>query len=72
MCPSPASSPPRSCGSSILELLLPRRVAKYAMPQEIEFRTELPHTLVGKVAYTVLEKEEADKAAKTKTPAGVS
>ena len=32
-------------------------VAKYALPREIEFRTELPKTLVGKVAYRVLEEE---------------
>ena len=32
-------------------------IAKYAMPREIEFRTELPKTLVGKVAYRVLEEE---------------
>lgn len=36
-------------------------VAKYAMPYDIEFRSELPKTLVGKVAYTVLEKEELEK-----------
>jgi long-chain acyl-CoA synthetase len=36
-------------------------VAKYAMPYDIEFRSELPKTLVGKVAYTVLEKEEQEK-----------
>ncbi|MBQ3551935.1 MAG: AMP-binding protein [Clostridia bacterium] len=34
-----------------------RHIAKYAMPYEIEFRSELPKTLVGKIAYTVLEKE---------------
>jgi long-chain acyl-CoA synthetase len=34
-----------------------QRIAKYAMPREIEFRTELPKTLVGKVAYRVLEEE---------------
>lgn len=34
-----------------------KHIAKYAMPYTIEFRTELPKTLVGKVAYTVLEKE---------------
>ena len=28
------------------------------MPKEIEFRDELPKTLVGKVAYRVLEEEE--------------
>ena len=38
-------------------------MAKYAVPTEFEFRAELPKTLVGKVAYTVLEKEEAEKAA---------
>ena len=37
-----------------------KRIAKYAMPYEIEFREELPKTLVGKVAYRVLE-EEAEK-----------
>ena len=36
-------------------------IAKYAMPREIEFRAELPKTLVGKVAYRVLE-EEANAA----------
>ncbi|MCR5067036.1 MAG: AMP-binding protein [Erysipelotrichaceae bacterium] len=39
-----------------------QRIAKYAMPREIEFREELPKTLVGKVAYRVLEAEEAEKA----------
>ena len=42
------------------------RVAKYAMPYEIEFRDQLPKTLVGKIAYTVLEKEEAEKIAAAK------
>ena len=37
------------------------RIAKYAMPRELEFRKELPKTLVGKVAYRVLE-EEANAA----------
>ena len=40
---------------------LKQHVAKYAMPFAIEVRKELPKTLVGKVAYTVLEKEEAEK-----------
>lgn len=38
-----------------------RHIAKYAMPYEIEVRDALPKTLVGKVAYTVLEKEELEK-----------
>ncbi|MCQ2419304.1 MAG: AMP-binding protein [Clostridia bacterium] len=36
-------------------------IAKYAMPYDIEFREELPKTLVGKVAYRVLEQEELAK-----------
>ena len=32
-----------------------KHVAKYAMPYDIEFRQDLPKTLVGKVAYKVLE-----------------
>jgi long-chain acyl-CoA synthetase len=36
---------------------LQHNVAKYALPREIEFRSELPKTLVGKVAYRMLEKE---------------
>lgn len=36
-------------------------IAKYAMPYDIEFREELPKTLVGKVAYRVLEEEELKK-----------
>ena len=40
---------------------LSKHVAKYAMPKEIEFRKELPKTLVGKVAYRVLEEEEMKK-----------
>ena len=40
------------------------RIAKYAMPYDIEFREQLPKTLVGKIAYTVLEKEEMEKLKK--------
>ena len=43
---------------------LKKNVARYALPKEIEFRSELPKTLVGKIAYTVLEKEEAEKTMK--------
>lgn len=38
-----------------------KHIAKYAMPKEIEFRDELPKTLVGKVAYRKLEEEEIAK-----------
>ena len=36
-----------------------QNIAKYALPYDIEFRESLPKTLVGKVAYRVLEEEEA-------------
>jgi long-chain acyl-CoA synthetase len=39
-----------------------QRIARYAMPKEFIFRTELPKTLVGKVAYRVLEEEAAKEA----------
>ena len=38
-----------------------KNIAKYAMPYDIEFRESLPKTLVGKVAYRVLEQEELEK-----------
>lgn len=40
-------------------------IAKYALPYEIEFRKEMPKTLVGKVAYRVLEEEELQKIKET-------
>lgn len=39
-----------------------KHIAKYAMPYCIEFRDELPKTLVGKVAYKLLEKEAEENA----------
>ena len=38
-----------------------KHVAKYAMPYDIAFRDDMPKTLVGKVAYRVLEEEELAK-----------
>ena len=38
------------------------RIARYAMPKRIEFRTELPKTAVGKVAYRVLEEEANEQS----------
>ena len=52
-----------------------KNIAKYAMPYDIEFREEMPKTLVGKVAYRALEEEELAKLAAAKEteaePAGV-
>ncbi|MCF0229990.1 MAG: acyl--CoA ligase, partial [Parasporobacterium sp.] len=38
-----------------------KNIAKYAMPYDIEFRDSLPTTMIGKVAYRVLEQEELSK-----------
>lgn len=49
-------TPDEGCKNRILEHLR-GHVARYALPREIEFRAELPKTLVGKVAYRILEEE---------------
>lgn len=59
--PMPGVEPSETLKQEILDYCS-GRIAKYAMPREIEFRKELPKTLVGKVAYRVLE-EEANAAA---------
>ena len=51
---------------------LRERVAKYAMPYDVEFREQLPKTLVGKIAYTVLEKEEEEKRKAAEGPSNNS
>ncbi len=38
-----------------------KHIAKYAMPYDIAFREDMPKTLVGKVAYRILEEEELAK-----------
>ena len=38
-----------------------KHIAKYAMPYDIEFKNDMPKTLVGKVAYRILEEEELAK-----------
>ena len=58
----PGYEPTEELKSDLMEHLK-KHVAKYALPKEIEFRDALPKTLVGKVAYTVLEKEEEAKQA---------
>ncbi|MBE6924885.1 MAG: acyl--CoA ligase [Ruminococcaceae bacterium] len=54
--PMPGIEPTDALKEEILDYCS-SRIAKYAMPREVEFRTELPKTLVGKVAYRVLEEE---------------
>ena len=50
-----------------------RYLASYKVPKHIEFRSELPRTLLGKTLYRVLRKEEQGRigAAKPSTPSGV-
>ena len=58
--PMPGVEPTEALKEEILQYCA-KHIAKYALPRELEFRTELPKTLVGKVAYRVLE-EEANAA----------
>ena len=58
--PMPGIEPTEELKTEILAYCK-EHIARYALPREIEFRTELPKTLVGKVAYRVLE-EEANQA----------
>ena len=53
----PGYVPTESCKRELMDYCR-KHIAKYAMPSDIEFREELPKTLVGKVAYRVLEEEE--------------
>jgi len=41
------------------------RLAPYKVPKQIEFRSELPKTMVGKVLRRVLVEEEKTKQAKS-------
>ena len=54
--PMPGVEPSDALRQEILDYCA-QNMAKYAIPREIEFRRELPKTLVGKVAYRVLEEE---------------
>ena len=58
-------SPNENVKSAIMEYCK-KHIAKYALPYDIEFRDDLPKTLVGKVAYRVLEEEELAKIEKEK------
>ena len=57
----PATEEGREALRAELMAYAKKHIAKYAMPYDIEFRAELPKTLVGKVAYRVLEEEEEAK-----------
>ena len=61
--PMPDVEPTEELKQELLEYCS-HHIAKYAMPREIEFRSELPKTLVGKVAYRVLEEEAAQQVSK--------
>ena len=56
--PMPGVEPTEKLKKELLDYCA-LHMAKYAIPRDLEFRTELPKTLVGKVAYRVLEEEAA-------------
>ncbi len=63
--------PDEACKERIMEYLR-HHIARYALPRDIEFRLELPKTLVGKVAYRLLEEEaNAQEEAGTQEAAGI-
>ena len=59
--PMPGIAPDEALEKDILSYCA-ARIARYAMPKHIEFRSELPKTAVGKVAYRVLEAEANERA----------
>lgn len=61
--------PDEACKERIMEILR-LHIAKYALPREIEFRKELPKTLVGKVAYRILEDAANAEAEKNSQKSG--
>ena len=56
--PMPGVEPTDSLKKEIMDYCS-QHIAKYALPRELVWRAELPKTLVGKVAYRVLEEEAA-------------
>jgi long-chain acyl-CoA synthetase len=62
--PMPGIAPSEALKQELLSYCA-QHIAKYALPREMEFRTELPKTPVGKVAYRVLEEEAAAEKGET-------
>ncbi|MBR2189606.1 MAG: AMP-binding protein [Eubacterium sp.] len=62
-------APSAGLEEKIIETLR-QNIAHYALPREIIFREELPKTLVGKVAYRLLEEEAAADIAAQDKPEG--
>ena len=58
----PGVRPSEECRETLMAYCR-KNIAKYALPYEIEFRDQLPKTLVGKVAYRELEEEELARLA---------
>ena len=56
--PMPGIAPSEALKQELLEYCA-QHIAKYALPREIEFRSDLPKTPVGKVAYRILEEEQS-------------
>ena len=61
---TPEAPEPEKTKTELMEYCK-KHIAKYAMPYDIEIREDMPKTLVGKVAYRVLEEEEEARRKKT-------
>ena len=58
----PGFSPSEETRQSI-KSFCEKNISRYSIPYEFEFRDDLPKTIIGKVAFNVLEKEELEKIA---------
>jgi long-chain acyl-CoA synthetase len=47
-----------------------KNIAKYAIPREFEFRGSLPLTLLGKIDYAALEREEREERERERRDGG--
>lgn len=61
----PGVEPTKDLKKEILDLCK-NNLVDYSIPYEIEYRTELPKTTIGKVAYGKLEEEEKEKKSRKK------
>ena len=56
----PEAAPSEATKAVLMEYCR-KNIAKYSLPYDISFKDDMPKTLVGKVAYRILEEEERKK-----------
>jgi long-chain acyl-CoA synthetase len=53
--------PDRACTSQEIQVFCKERLTAYKVPKHVEFRTDLPKSMVGKVMRRILQEEEIAK-----------